>query len=128
MCFRKPKRIQIQFGVPFFNVCDNDGACVEIAARGNINLIAKNYKKFLKRNGYEDASLLAFENEIKSATIPCVKQAVANAPRKYKLTINQLNSKTEQIAGAIKVDLAKIPKKRYRVKLVNIEITAIDIY
>lgn len=126
MCFSKPKRLRIPFGVPYFSVYDKDNVCSEIAVRGNVNILAKNYEKFLKGNGYEDTSLSAFENEIKSAIIPCVKQAVANAPKRYKLTIYQLNCKTEQIAREIKGDLAKILKKRYKVKLVNIEITAME--
>lgn len=128
MCFSKPKRLQILFGVPFFNVFDNQGGSEEIAVRGNVNVITKNYKKFLKKNGYESTDLNAFEDEIRMAIIPCVKQAVANAPRKYKLRTNQLNCKTEQISKEIKSDLAKILKKRYKVKLINIEIVAIDCY
>ena len=128
MCFRKTKRLQIGFGVPFFNVYDKDGNTSEIAVRGNVNALTKNYKRFLKRNGYDSTDLSVFENEIRSAIIPCVKQAVANAPRRFKLTPNELDCKTEQIAREIKYDLAKILKKRYKVKLINIELTAIDCY
>lgn len=128
MCFRKPKRLQIVFGVPFFNVYDNNDNCAEIAVRGNVNALAKNYKRFLKRNGYENADLTTFEDEIRSAIIPVIKQAVANAPKKYKLSVNQLDRKTEQISREIKGDLARILKKRYKIKLINIEITAIDVY
>lgn len=126
MCFRKPKRLQIAFGVPFFNVYDKDGNSGELAVRGNVNAFAKNYKKFLKRNGYETSDLYVFEDEIRSAIIPCVKQAVANAPKKYRLGVHQLDCKTEQIEREIKSDLAKTLKKRYKVKLINIEITAIE--
>lgn len=126
MCFRKPKRLQIAFGVPFFNVYDEKGGSDEIAVRGNVNLLAKNYKKFLKRNGFVDLDLLTFENEIRSAIIPCVKQAVANAPKRYRLLVNQLDRKTEQISKEIRSDLAKLLKKRYKVKLINIEIIAIE--
>lgn len=126
MCFRKPKRLQIAFGVPFFNIYDEKGGSDEIAVRGNVNVLAKNHKKFLRKNGFIDLDLSTFENEIRSAIIPCVKQAVANAPKRYKLLVNQLDRKTEQISKEIRSDLVKLLKKRYKVKLINIEITAID--
>lgn len=127
MCFRKNrKNLQISFGIPYFNVYDRDNNKSEVSAFGNINIIAKNYKRFLKRNGYIDCSLEMFETEIQSAIIPCVKQAIANAPKRYRLATPALEQKTEQIAREIRRDLAKILKKRYKVKLLNIEITGIN--
>ena len=127
MCIGKnAKRLQICFGVPFFNVYDEKSNSCEVAVRGNINVIAKNYEKFLKKNGYSDTSLFTFEKELKSAIIPCVKQAVSTAPKRYRQQCNTLDRKTKQIAKDIKSDLSKKLKKRYKVKLLDIEITAIE--
>ena len=123
---KNKKRLQIGFGVPYFNIFDEYDNKSEVSVFGNVNIIAKNYKKFLKRNGYSDYSLDTFEREIKSAVIPCVKQAVANAPKRFKLSCQKIEQKTEQIANEIKRDLSGILKKRYKVKLINIEILSIN--
>lgn len=131
MCLFKKERkyIQIKFGVPFFDLFDPrfPDFSVPVAVRGTISFQIKNYKKFLKQQGYKENEWDNFQDRVRNAVICYVKESVVNIPDKYQLSVVQLERKIELIGNMVKADLFERIKKEFKILLTEMDITAIEV-
>ena len=131
MCLFKndSKTIQLKFGVPFFDVFDPrfSDFSVPVAVRGELVFHVKNYKKFLKKNGFDGVSWDSFNNMIKSSVVRYVKDFVANAPAKYGIPVVQLEKKVATVSDGIQDELTDRIKHDFKIEVYSVDITAIEI-
>ena len=131
MCLFKKERkyIQIKFGVPFFDLFDPrfPDFSVPVSVRGSVSFQIKNYKKFLKQQGYKENEWDNFQDRVRNAVICYVKESVVNIPDKYQLSVVQLERKIELIGNMVKADLFERIKKEFKILLTEMDITAIEV-
>ena len=87
----------------------------------------KNYKKFLKQQGYKENEWDNFQDRVRNAVIRYVKESVVNIPDKYQISVVQIERKIELIGDIVKVDLFERIKKEFKILLTEIDITAIEV-
>ena len=95
--------------------------------RGTISFQIKNYKKFLKQQGYKENEWDNFQDRVRNAVICYVKESVVNIPDKYQLSVVQLERKIELIGNMVKADLFERIKKEFKILLTEMDITAIEV-
>lgn len=131
MCLfkKQTKYIQIKFGVPYFDLFDPrfPDFSVPVAVRGTVSFQIKNYKKFLKQQGYKENKWDNFQDRVRNAVIRYVKESMVNIPDKYQLSVVQIERKIELIGDIVKVDLFERIKKEFKIILTAIDITAIEV-
>ncbi len=131
MCLskNKTKTLQIKFGVPYFDLFDPrfEDFAVPVAVRGTISFQIKNFKKFLKQQNYDHNNLENFQSRIRVAVIRYIKESIANIPIKFKIPVYQIERKLEFIEDIVKAELADRVKKEFKIQLIDIDITAIEI-
>ena len=125
----KAKMVHIKFGVPYFEVFDYKltDFSVPIAVRGEISFFVKNYKKFLKQNGFDGVDWKEFQNLIRSSLIRYTKDFIANAPAKYKMPVVHLEKKIDKLSEVLKSDLKKRIKQEFKIQTANVDVTAIEV-
>ena len=125
----KSKTIQLKFGVPFFDIFDYrfKDIFAPVSVRGEIVFHIKNWKKFLKRNGYKEVGLDGFKESIKSAVIRYVKEFVTNAPSRYEIPVVQLERKINVLSELVKFELAKRIKAQFKLDVYAVDITVIEV-
>lgn len=125
----KSKMVHIKFGVPFFEVfdCKLTDFSVPVAVRGEISFFVKNYKKFLKQNGFDGMNWEEFQVLVRSAVIRYAKDFVANAPAKYKIPVVHLEKKINKLSEILKTDLKNRIKKEFKIQVSNVDVTAIEV-
>ena len=125
----KSKIVHIKFGVPFFDVFDSrfNDFSVPIAVRGEIVFFVKNYKKFLKKNGFDGMNWNEFQNLLRSAVIRYVKDFITNVPSKYDIPVVHLEKKIDKLSTIVKGDLASRIKKEFKIQVSNVDITMIEV-
>ena len=87
----------------------------------------KNYKKFLKQQGYKENKWDNFQDRVRNAVIRYVKESMVNIPDKYQISVVQIERKIELIGDIVKVDLFERIKKDFKIILTAIDITAIEV-
>lgn len=97
------KIIQVQFGVPFFDVADPRflDYTVPVAVRGTISFKITDCKEFIKLHRLIDFDLAAFKAQIRDAVIKYAKGVVANIPADNGIPVVQLERKILVINEAI---------------------------
>lgn len=125
----KTKAIQIQFGVPFFDLFDPrfEDFAIPVAVRSTVNFQIKNYKKFLKQQGYSFNEFENFQSRIRNAIIRFVKESMVSIPIKYKIPVWQIERELKKLENILKAELADRVKKEFKIQLIDIDITAIEI-
>ena len=125
----KSKHIEIKFGVPFFDLFDPrfEDFAVPVAVRGSVSFQIKNFKKFLKQQGYAPNDLENFQTRIRNAVTRYVKESIVNIPIKYKIPVWQIERKLELIGDIVKSELYDRVKKEFKIQLTAVDITSIEI-
>ena len=125
----KSKIVHIKFGVPFFDVFDPrfTDFSVPVAVRGEISFFVKNYKKFLKKNGFDGMNWDDFQSLIRSAVIRYTKDFIVNAPAKYDIPVVHLEKKIDKLSMVLKSDLSHRIKKEFKIQISNADVTAIEV-
>lgn len=131
MCLfkKQTKYIQIKFGVPYFDLFDPrfSDFSVPVSVRGTVSFQIKNYKKFLKQQGYKENEWDNFQDRVRNAVIRYVKESMVNIPDKYQISVVQIERKIELIGDMVKADLFERIKKEFKILLTEIDITAIEV-
>ncbi len=99
--------VQINFGIPFFDVADPRfmDVVAPISAGGTITFNITDYKSFIKLNRLINFDLDDFKKQVKDAVIRRVKGVVANAPSDFGFPLVQIERKIEEINDRIKEKL-----------------------
>ena len=123
------KIIQVEFGVPFFDVYDPRFADfgVPVAVRGTVSFSISDYREFIKLHRLNNFSLDDFQKQIRDAACRYVKDSVANAPAAHSIPVIQLESKIAQINDAIEYDISERLKESFGVLVSGVDIAAIEI-
>ena len=87
----------------------------------------KNYKKFLKQQGYKENKWDNFQDRVRNAVIRYVKESMVNIPDKYQISVVQIERKIELIGDMVKADLFERIKKEFKIILTEIDITTIEV-
>ena len=121
--------IQVQFGVPFFDVFDPrfSDVGVPIAVRGTISFKIDDYREFVKLHRLTNFDLDSFQNQIKDAVIRYVKDAVANAPASHNIPVVQIESKISQINDEVEYAISERLKEDFGVCVSGVDIGAIEV-
>ena len=121
--------IQMNFGVPFFDVYDPRFADfgVPVAVRGTVSFGIADYREFIKLHRLSTFNLDDFQKQIRDAVNRYVKDAVANAPAAHNIPVVQIESKTAQINDVVEYDLSERLKETFGVVVSGIDIGAIEI-
>jgi membrane protease subunit (stomatin/prohibitin family) len=91
--------IQINFGVPYFDVFDPRflDFAVPVAVRGTISFKIAEYKAFIKLHRLIDFDLEMFKRQIQDAIKKYVKGVVTNIPQENGIPVMQLERKLLQV-------------------------------
>ena len=131
MLFNKKQILRTSFGVPFFDVSDvkYPGFCVPVAVRGNIVLRVKNFKKIFNENGIQSTKnpLLSLKQNIQNYLSRHVKNTLFELMQTYELSFFHIESKIERFSDLLKIQLVKKIKKDFDARLIDIDISAIEI-
>ena len=121
--------IQMNFGVPFFDVYDPRFADfgVPVAVRGTVSFGIADYREFIKLHRLSTFNLDDFQKQIRDAVNRYVKDAVANAPAAHNIPVVQIESKTAQINDVVEYDLSERLKETFGVVVSGIDIGVIEI-
>lgn len=121
--------IQIKFGVPYFEVYDNElpEYSVPVAVRGNIEFNIQDYACFINKNGLNDFSLDDLKKNVKESVAQMVKSVVANAPDNYGIRVIHIEKKITDIKEECIGKLREKFESDYGIYLNDINISALEI-
>ena len=122
------RKLFLNFGIPYFDVFDPryKDFSIPTAVRGSFAVEIKNFKKFLKINGFIGNTQKA-EETIKSAVIQCVKEGVANLPFEEKIPIWQMERRIDTVSSALFKTLSARLKNGFNITLTALNLTAIEV-
>lgn len=125
----KSKSIQIKFGVPYFDLFDPrfPDFSVPVSVRGSVSFQIKNFKKFLKQQGYKEMDEDDFKKKIQNSIIRYVKESLINIPMQYNLSVFQIERKIAEVAELASDDLTKRMKREFRIVCSSVDITTIEL-
>ncbi len=127
--FNLAGNVQINFGVPYFDVADPRflDFTVPVAVRGMITFNITDVKQFIKLNRLQDFSLDVFNNQIKGMVQKFVRSFVTNCPAQNDISVLQLGNKIAEINDMLQEKLASQVQDNFGVNLKRIDVSAIDI-
>lgn len=121
--------IQIQFGVPFFDVYDPrfDDFGVPVAVRGTITFMIKDVQSFIKLHRLDNFSIDDFKKQVRDAILKYVKSVVANAPEENGIPVVQLERKILEINTIVEDYLRPRFENEFGVCISSVDISAIEV-
>ena len=122
------RKLFLNFGIPYFADFDPryKDFSIPTAVRGSFAVEIKNFKKFLKANGFVGNTRKA-EETIKNAVIQCVKEGVANLPFEEKIPIWQMERRIDTVSSALFKTLFARLKTGFNITLTALNLTAIEV-
>lgn len=121
--------IQVQFGVPYFDVFDPRfmDFAVPIAVRGTLTFHIGDYKKFIKAHRLDEFDLQTFSRQIRDAVSRYTKNVVIKAPKRFGIPVIQLEQEIEQINNLIAEPMKRRLERDFAVQFNAFDIGVIDI-
>ncbi len=120
--------IQVNFGVPFFDVFDPRflDFAVPMAARGSFTFNISDYKGFIRLHRMINFEIEDFTEQIRNALIKYVKGRITNIPTEMGIPVLQIETKILLINDLIEVPIREIFEKDYGVNLKRFDLSAIE--
>ena len=121
--------IQIRFGVPYFDVFDNEKKefSVPIAVRGTINVQIKDLDSFINLFGLRDLSIEEYRGYIISAVTRYVKEVIINLPEAANLSVLKLESKISEVNQILERIISTRLENDFGVKVTSLDVDAIEV-
>lgn len=121
--------IQLNFGVPYFDVLDPryTDFQVPVAVRGTLTFKIDDYKEFIKIHQLVNFSLEDLKNKISSSVIRNVKDVVTNAPAENNIPVIALESKIDLINEKVEIQIKDRLIELFGVAVTGIDISAIEV-
>ena len=121
--------IQVNFGVPFFDVYDPRflDFGVPVAVRGTLSFNIADYKEFIKLHRLNTFNLEDFQMQIRDAISKYIKNIVANLPASQNIPLVQIETKTSLINDLAGNDITKRLKENFGVNVTGVDIGAIEL-
>ena len=131
MCLFKSKkqRVEIPFGVPYFDLCDArfPDFPVPVAVRGTLAVQIRNVRKFLKRQGYKQLSINDLQSKIKSCIVSQTKACLIELTQQHHVSIFQVETFSQEVSNILKQQIFKRIKKELNIIVEHIDILCIEI-
>ena len=121
--------IQINFGVPFFNVVDPrfQDFVVPIAVRGTLTFKIEDYKKFIKCHRLIDFDIDTFKEQVKTSINRYVKDVVSNTPSQHNIPVVQIETKISEINDSIELLIKDRFVEEFGVTVSSVDIATLEI-
>lgn len=122
--------IQVQFGVPYFDVFDSAHkkiGGVPVAVRGSINFKIGDYHEFIKLHRLEEFGIEKFREQIRTAVIYKVKDIVGNYPTKNALPVIELERRIADITESVQEGVKEAFSEEYGVDVTKVYISDIEL-
>ena len=122
------RKLFLNFGIPYFDVFDPryKDFSIPTAVRGSFSVEIKNYKRFLKVNGF-DGNTKRAEEVIRNAVIQCVKEGIANLPFEEKIPVWQMERRIDTVSSVLAKKLSARLRSGFDVTLSSLDLTAIEV-
>ena len=123
------KNVQVKFGVPFFDVCDErfPDFTVPVAVRGSVNFKIEDYREFVKIYRLENFTLADFSARIRDAVTRYVKNVVTNVPAVHGIPVVQLERRISAINEIVELNLSERLMTDFGVTVTGVDVTALEI-
>ena len=123
------KVIQTKFAVRYFNVFDPryPEFGIPVAVRGTLTFSISDYRRFIEIHRLDEFNTEELQAQIKDLTSRKIKSVVANLPTNEGVSILQLEKKTEEVSGLAKSNLEEQLNALHGIRLLDIDISALDI-
>ena len=121
--------IQINFGVPFFNVVDPRylDFVVPVAVRGTLTFKIEDYEKFIKCHRLIDFDIETFKEQVKSSINRYVKDVVTNTPSQHNIPVVQIETKISEINDSVELFIKDRFVEDFGVTVTGVDISALEI-
>lgn len=121
--------IQVQFGVPYFDVFDPrfSDFGVPTAIRGTITFKIADYPQFIRLHRLDNFDLKTFQLQIRDAIIKIVKGIVANAPSTYSIPVLQIERKITEISNLVEEGVRIRLHQDFGVCVSAVDLSAIEV-
>lgn len=121
--------IQINFGVPFFNVVDPRylDFVVPVAVRGTLTFKIEDYEKFIKCHRLIDFDIETFKEQVKSSINRYVKDVVTNTPSQHNIPVVQIETKISEINDSVELFIKDRFVEDFGVTVTGVDIAALEI-
>ena len=121
--------IQINFGVPFFNVVDPrfQDFVVPVAVRGTLTFKIEEYKKFIKFHRLIDFDIDTFKEQVKTSINRYVKDVVTNTPSQHNIPVVQIETKISEINDSIELLIKDRFVEDFGVTVSSVDIATLEI-
>ena len=120
--------IQINFGVPYFDVFDPRflDFAVPVAVRGTITFRIPDYRAFIKLHRLVDFDFGTFTGQIRDAVTKYVKGVVANVPADCGIPVAQMERKIMEINAVVENHLKARLENDFGVSVTALDIGAVE--
>ena len=121
--------IQVQFGVPYFDVFDPrfTDFGVPVAVRGSLNFRIANYREFIKLHSLAEFNTNTFKEQIKAFTCNRIQSIVMAAPDKNGIPVVQIGRNIVEISALVEEELKERLRAEYGVEVSSVNISDIEI-
>ena len=121
--------IQVQFGVPYFDIFDSrfPDFGIPVAVRGTISFKITDYEEFIRLHRLDNFDLNTFQLQIKDAVIKVIKSIVLNAPAEYHIPAVQIERKILEISDSVEERIKQRLFQDFGVSVLGVDISAIEI-
>lgn len=121
--------IQMEIGVPYFNVFDKnyEGLSVKTAVRGVLTFRIADYEDFISKYQLREISIEELKKTIKPAAIKYITYVVSNASDEYGIPITQLHRRNLDISDIIEKRLKDRLFNEFGVTVSSFDISAIEV-
>ena len=120
--------IQVNFGVPFFDVFDPRflDFAVPMAARGSFTFNITDYKAFIKLHRMINFEIEDFTEQIRNVLLKYVKGRITNIPTEMGIPVLQIETKILIINDLIESPLRDIFEKDFGVNLKRFDLSVVE--
>lgn len=121
--------IQIRFGIPYFDVFDNEKKefSVPIAVRGTINVQIKDIEEFIGKFGLRDVNVEEYRKFIMSALTRYVKATITNLPEAANISPLKLEQKINDVNTILEKVVSDRLENEFGVNVSSLDVDAIEV-
>lgn len=121
--------VQINFGIPYFDVFDPrfPDLGVPCAVRGTLIFNLTDYKNFIKLNRLINFELDDLKKQIKDFFIRKAKSVIINIPSEASIPVMQLERKIDEISDFVKSKISAVLQEDFGINLKRLDIATIEL-
>ena len=121
--------IQINFGVPYFDVIDPryPDFTVPVAARGTITFKIEDYRRFVIMHQLATFNLDNLKSQVNSAVCRYVKDAIIQAPTENNMSVLGIESKIDLINEKAELNIKERLLELFGITVTGLDISAIEV-